>query len=207
MFGIGGAGGKGIIPAYAGNTAKKLFPNFIPRDHPRVCGEHPSSELITIMSIGSSPRMRGTLAAERAVKRRYGIIPAYAGNTGLGLERLDSDRDHPRVCGEHVPGVWTCRGYWGSSPRMRGTPPLMRPARIPRGIIPAYAGNTGEWTQQAYVVGDHPRVCGEHQCKKTERHLAWGSSPRMRGTPKSKTDNAKKNGIIPAYAGNTIRCS
>ena len=30
----------GIIPAYAGNTAKKLFPNFIPRDHPRVCGEH-----------------------------------------------------------------------------------------------------------------------------------------------------------------------
>ena len=31
---------RGIIPACAGSTAKRLFPNFIPRDHPRMCGEH-----------------------------------------------------------------------------------------------------------------------------------------------------------------------
>ena len=40
MFGIGGVGGKGIIPAYAGNTLRVANPRKLLEDHPRVCGEH-----------------------------------------------------------------------------------------------------------------------------------------------------------------------
>ena len=73
----------GIIPAYAGNTARyrnlrKLYWDHprvcgehtpsarsspLPRDHPRVCGEHMVSRSLAMASLGSSPRMRGTRQA------------------------------------------------------------------------------------------------------------------------------------------------
>ena len=81
-----GAYGKaidGIIPAYAGNT--RFCPSLSKRsrDHPRVCGEHRPSGWIALVMSGSSPRMRGTRRIFRLVSSRMGIIPAYAGNTGL----------------------------------------------------------------------------------------------------------------------------
>ena len=81
MFGIGGAGGKGIIPAYAGNTGVKYSPSSWPRDHPRVCGEHWDEKAHSFEATGSSPRMRGTPPFKDDVARFVGIIPAYAGNT------------------------------------------------------------------------------------------------------------------------------
>ena len=78
---IGDAKTRGIIPAYAGNTQERRTCRTQGQDHPRVCGEHSSSELMTIMSMGSSPRMRGTPHARRWTVRSCWIIPAYAGNT------------------------------------------------------------------------------------------------------------------------------
>ena len=49
----------GIIPACAGSTAKRLFPNFIPRDHPRMCGEHLHLPDEYSSLEGSSPHVRG----------------------------------------------------------------------------------------------------------------------------------------------------
>ena len=92
----------GIIPAYAGNTLTAPYAYIECRDHPRVCGEHFSSELITIMSMGSSPRMRGTLKQHWRNHNNGGIIPAYAGNTHYGHHRTIHLGDHPRVCGEHT---------------------------------------------------------------------------------------------------------
>ena len=71
----------GIIPAYAGNTCPKLAASMLHRDHPRVCGEHTASTQVLRRSLGSSPRMRGTLLRVRAERQSTGIIPAYAGNT------------------------------------------------------------------------------------------------------------------------------
>ena len=51
-------------------------------------------------------------------------------------------RDHPRVCGEHVPVRGLARIIAGSSPRMRGTP------------LTRFMEDTADQ--------DHPRVCGEH---------------------------------------------
>ena len=52
-----------FIPAYAGNTHRRLRRTPDPAVHPRVCGEHVDDAMADIAMVGSSPRMRGTLMA------------------------------------------------------------------------------------------------------------------------------------------------
>ena len=133
----------------------------------------------------------------------YGIIPAYAGNTHFIVIVAVTWRDHPRVCGEHET-VQMSLGYdVGSSPRMRGTPPDSFFPHRTFGIIPAYAGNTAQWSPVRFDEGDHPRVCGEHTVISGCRLSFGGSSPRMRGTHVVVFPKLAQLGIIPAYAGNT----
>ena len=94
-------------------------------------------------------------------------------------------------------------GLVGSSPRMRGTHLVDGLVGLGRGIIPAYAGNTGRWLPDIRSRRDHPRVCGEHQMITSAISSARGSSPRMRGTPAVRSQVGRVEGIIPAYAGNT----
>ena len=71
----------GIIPADAGSTSTKIPPGRCGRDHPRGCGEHPSTLRPWAMSGGSSPRMRGARRLLRGHHAGPGIIPADAGST------------------------------------------------------------------------------------------------------------------------------
>ena len=149
--------------------------------------------------------MRGTPWHGYASGNPSGIIPAYAGNT---LEQSLGRRfvgDHPRVCGEHMVKPVTVCVTTGSSPRMRGTLRDVRPAHVTHGIIPAYAGNTSPPTKRTARARDHPRVCGEHRFNHLNLDSAIGSSPRMRGTLRHRRRTATIRGIIPAYAGNTLR--
>ena len=113
---------RGIIPAYAGNTCAEVQCPVCERDHPRVCGEHPVVPEPHSSTMGSSPRMRGTLRSASARSSGMGIIPAYAGNTSSCISCCSRCGDHPRVCGEHAPYAPSISQYRGSSPRMRGTP-------------------------------------------------------------------------------------
>ena len=134
-----------------------------------------------------------------------GIIPAYAGNTSMGNPLPSGNGDHPRVCGEHVTPWRDSEAILGSSPRMRGTPEHMELWNKARGIIPAYAGNTRIWAHARLCSEDHPRVCGEHLAVLDALVLSVGSSPRMRGTHGTTQFYNPQTGIIPAYAGNTLR--
>ena len=73
------------------------------------------------------------------------------------------------------------------------------------GIIPAYAGNTAVAMLPFAIYWDHPRVCGEHFIAHFAPSVDQGSSPRMRGTHEETFFNGDSTGIIPAYAGNTLR--
>ena len=86
---------------------------------------------------------------------------------------------------------------------MRGTPVGHWIAEDDNGIIPAYAGNTFTGVLIQRLIGDHPRVCGEHQTNLSNQQTMQGSSPRMRGTHHSESVRQCGTGIIPAYAGNT----
>ena len=91
----------GIIPACAGNTTRGESEDCTTRDHPRVCGEHKPRRRQPTARPGSSPRVRGTRALAEVAVDEQGIIPACAGNTVANMGYSQSDRDHPRVCGEH----------------------------------------------------------------------------------------------------------
>ena len=88
---------------------------------------------------------------------------------------------------------------------MRGTPTSCLIASISAGIIPAYAGNTRPHHPSTLDIWDHPRVCGEHGMADIGDALSSGSSPRMRGTLLRVRIPDGAMGIIPAYAGNTVR--
>ena len=193
----------GIIPAYAGNTCRITGTPSDVRDHPRVCGEHYTYDSADITGMGSSPRMRGTLAFGHDLLAAPGIIPAYAGNTELAGTAYMAGRDHPRVCGEHLYLLLLALVIVGSSPRMRGTLQSGRVHFVDFGIIPAYAGNTIIHNSYPLIHRDHPRVCGEHFIYSMAFAGVKGSSPRMRGTRLFHPPRRPPTGIIPAYAGNT----
>ena len=199
------SGSVGIIPAYAGNTMTLPATASHQWDHPRVCGEHSRSCSAKVPRGGSSPRMRGTRNRCAYGVGRHGIIPAYAGNTRCCWPSCWCCRDHPRVCGEHSTFVDGRACEVGSSPRMRGTLLSGNISSKIMGIIPAYAGNTLVCRWVLVGLGDHPRVCGEHTLMPTVQAMLPGSSPRMRGTLLRVRAERQSTGIIPAYAGNTVR--
>ena len=173
----------GIIPACAGNTFRRWRCRCRRRDHPRVCGEHGTGGIKMQMAQGSSPRVRGTRGQYVGLELGEGIIPACAGNTFGLLYRSHNRRDHPRVCGEHTMRNFPYLRDEGSSPRVRGTLPLVGVKQHEAGIIPACAGNTGDSTAITRISRDHPRVCGEHHIANGIAACFVGSSPRVRGTP------------------------
>ena len=151
-----------FIPACAGNTLKIAKNRRTQTVHPRVCGEHACSVAMTAKCRGSSPRVRGTRAADHRSRRERRFIPACAGNTAPRPAAQISAAVHPRVCGEHNILSVRVRPDDGSSPRVRGTPRGESPRPPQRRFIPACAGNTTQINLSMEDHAVHPRVCGEH---------------------------------------------
>ena len=191
-----------IIPAYAGSTLDDIHVDSTgfgssplmrgapkrcsrrrasQRDHPRLCGEHLDDVRPSGGEPGSSPLMRGALTWVELTVGREGIIPAYAGSTQAASWGGGSQRDHPRLCGEHVHPILIASYESGSSPLMRGAPFMRLWVSCARGIIPAYAGSTHGWSRSRWQRRDHPRLCGEHNKQTSYLRIGWGSSPLMRG--------------------------
>ena len=84
-----------IIPAYAGSTVSLLVSHLKPSDHPRIRGEHNTTDQSEAFSAGSSPHTRGAPGRPGRRPRRRGIIPAYAGSTlGNPCNTKDRRRDY-----------------------------------------------------------------------------------------------------------------
>ena len=191
-----------FIPAYAGNACRNCTRRSATPVHPRVCGERFTSRERARLTGGSSPRMRGTPDIRERPIGCSRFIPAYAGNASTAAGNAASRPVHPRVCGERGSIHRHVHISSGSSPRMRGTPPLFLCRQfIPR-FIPAYAGNAEPSAVPCSTYSVHPRVCGERRRKEGQGSMLSGSSPRMRGTPRILRVGQSAARFIPAYAGN-----
>ena len=153
--------------------------------------------------IGSSPRLRGTHQSNSAPCARSRFIPAPAGNTCSTLQVCKSATVHPRACGEHSGRLYPVGSSFGSSPRLRGTPPSASSANAAPRFIPAPAGNTDLTRTSSTVAPVHPRACGEHRAALSDSLIETGSSPRLRGTPIQAGARQSRARFIPAPAGNT----
>ncbi len=110
------------------------------------------------------------------------LIPANAGNTGLGQPHEQPPTAHPRQRGEHHAMHNALGRHWGSSPPTRGTRHFELFAANVLGLIPANAGNTVGAVQCDGEAPAHPRQRGEHVAEWLEHQWGLGSSPPTRGT-------------------------
>ncbi len=76
-----------------------------------------------------------------------------------------------------------------------------------RRFIPARAGNAYQSPRRQIAEPVHPRACGERQNTVTTTGPVAGSSPRVRGTPRSGRMDPSRHRFIPARAGNAHRSS
>ena len=135
-----------------------------------------------LLFAGSPPPTRGTLKDAAGEELEFGITPAYAGNTYYFIIAFSSNRDHPRLRGEHLHIFSAFFYYSGSPPPTRGT---LENGEISEGeyrITPAYAGNTECRHRQELYEKDHPRLRGEHTVKLPNWANRIGSPPPTRGT-------------------------
>ena len=110
---------------------------------------------------------------------------------------------HPRAGGEHSVEGMTSTLSGGSSPRGRGTRARAHGRNASGRFIPARAGNT--WCGRSNAAGSsvHPRAGGEHDKTQATIDVAFGSSPRGRGTRSPAARDRQVRRFIPARAGNT----
>ena len=120
------SGRTGITPAYAGNTSAPLNFWHFNWDHPRLRGEHTYYHICRKGRQGSPPPTRGTLASIWFRSDTVGITPAYAGNTEGEQTGVSTEKDHPRLRGEHDVPQKEYFEELGSPPPTRGTPIVLR---------------------------------------------------------------------------------
>ena len=150
-------------------------------DHPRVCGEQAFIALCLRGSIGSPPRVRGTVRYRQGCRWEYRITPACAGNRPGDTLIIDSDQDHPRVCGEQKSMLrWALAWLW---------------------ITPACAGNRYRRHARRIARWDHPRVCGEQFAGIGKNMALGGSPPRVRGTVPSRVSRVLQSMDHPRVCG------
>ena len=155
-------------------------------------------------SMGSSPRVRGSLDDGVEERDDAGIIPAGAGLTRPLVSRMIMSRDHPRGCGAHCDDGLAGLAAQGSSPRVRGSLVIEVEKSVDIGIIPAGAGLTKKLCGRYDGSWDHPRGCGAHEASGLMLYARAGSSPRVRGSLTCPTTEPDFDGIIPAGAGLTV---
>ena len=141
-----------FIPAPAGNRGPTNRSRSRRPVHPRACGEQLHVEPAVRVTLGSSPRLRGTgwRAPNTIPATVAGSSPRLRG-TGLLKEQLIElyamDGSSPRLRGTVRQGSGSTRAPRsdGSSPRLRGTEQQHRKHRHGPRFIPAPAGNS-TWT-------------------------------------------------------------
>ncbi len=173
--------------------------------HPRACGEHTSTAVLTAVRPGSSPRLRGTLPVRQAYSAHSRFIPAPAGNIPCKPWPNAPRPVHPRACGEHLAGNYGPNTRPGSSPRLRGTSRKGHIFGVSHRFIPAPAGNIVVRGNLEATTSVHPRACGEHLRCISSNSALTGSSPRLRGTYSALIVEAYRERFIPAPAGNMWR--
>ena len=192
-----------IIPASAGQTRTAMTRARAHADHPRECGANLTRSHNSENWSGSSPRVRGKPRRCPQACARRRIIPASAGQTWWQAWRWTATPDHPRECGANAPVRQVNAGGRGSSPRVRGKRGFSRFPRRAVRIIPASAGQTSSPRWVSMIRSDHPRECGANTVRSTAASRSCGSSPRVRGKPRTGRSGTRMGRIIPASAGQT----
>ena len=151
-----------FIPTLVGNTHQRLLLGAQLAVHPHACGEHNDSLQLLPHWFGSSPRLWGTHLLKTEYPNKVRFIPTLVGNTLNITIKFFNTSVHPHACGEHP---LRNLNHWqsnGSSPRLWGTPLILKEKRKTKRFIPTLVGNTYECDIMPGEKTVHPHACGEH---------------------------------------------
>ena len=193
--------GRGSIPACAGEPLPHGHNHADGTVYPRVCGGTRRRSMPPGRCGGLSPRVRGNRTGSEDVLRPAGSIPACAGEPIPLCSVASYLTVYPRVCGgtprRRYPGT---RGS-GLSPRVRGNRGPSHSQGVPRGSIPACAGEPASASMPGALIRVYPRVCGGTRQLLPEAPSQSGLSPRVRGNHGRQERLLRRLGSIPACAG------
>ena len=91
-----------LTPVHTGNARRVPAGSTLKQAHPRAYGERAVFIVLIFKTVGSSPRIRGTLRFIEDRINAFGLIPAHTGNAlnnGGGDKHLGA---HPRAYGERT---------------------------------------------------------------------------------------------------------
>ncbi len=150
---------------------------------------------------GLSPRVRGNLGTAQLVWLSPGSIPAGAGEPWLCQTWRTWTRVYPRGCGGTPDGAVPVAVCQGLSPRVRGNPVHVYLLSPRSGSIPAGAGEPPDGAGAGCSRGVYPRGCGGTVISPADPLKEMGLSPRVRGNRDGGGDQKRRDGSIPAGAG------
>ena len=198
-------GPRGLIPAHAGKTNRRVDQPHHPRAHPRSRGENDGGFNWRANFPGSSPLTRGKPGRGCCCRWRGGLIPAHAGKTRSFGAILQLNGAHPRSRGENGKNSHSGHPSGGSSPLTRGKQHARCIDGEAPGLIPAHAGKTRRSRPGSNPGRAHPRSRGENSSRISSKAFSPGSSPLTRGKLVRRPGERVDSGLIPAHAGKTAR--
>ena len=169
------------IPAWAGETTRLNMSITRSTVYPRVGGGNPEGRQIPRWRWGLSPRGRGKQALGGPAASYAGSIPAWAGETPVGIAVNDPVEVYPRVGGGNPPSLSMPLPGKGLSPRGRGKQDQAIIQAQEDGSIPAWAGETASRKRRRTPWRVYPRVGGGNVYCPLIVLILNGLSPRGRG--------------------------
>ena len=191
----------GSIPADAGEPSPARSPATWQRVYPRGRGGAALARSHFCLYTGLSPRTRGSRwSAERGIFCA-GSIPADAGEPARSSPTSTSTRVYPRGRGgARLRSLFGGRRR-GLSPRTRGSPAGTPASAGGPGSIPADAGEPRARQSSGSTRRVYPRGRGGAWPLAIRDTSAWGLSPRTRGSRQDYPGCHRRQGSIPADAG------
>ena len=191
----------GPIPACAGQPLPLHGRHPTGRAYPRVCGATCTTPRTFLGVAGLSPRVRGNQIRTPERLRRFGPIPACAGQPVSFAQESQPVKAYPRVCGATKRGNHNPFFDWGLSPRVRGNRAGSLQKQSSCGPIPACAGQPSLLLILGTCSRAYPRVCGATPWCVLLKVEDQGLSPRVRGNQGGFLMGHVFMGPIPACAG------
>ena len=154
-----------------------------------------------VMSVGLSPRTRGSLQRGPSGRRWHGSIPANAGEPRRSCSRPRGRRVYPRERGGAGARAGKRRRSTGLSPRTRGSRQRKLLHDPPVGSIPANAGEPPRPATCRPPSGVYPRERGGAGMWSAAAGAAAGSIPANAGEPQGHPDRPRRPRVYPRERG------
>ena len=192
-----------FIPTRVGNSKTPPFLRELITVHPHACGELFVILAKPMTSIGSSPRVWGTLLGNTEQINDNRFIPTRVGNSSKTSIKRRISSVHPHACGELTVPILKLIVNAGSSPRVWGTRIDSPQFQFNLRFIPTRVGNSLPYIINPVHSTVHPHACGELSTDIIFSSEYPGSSPRVWGTLWIMPFFGMLNRFIPTRVGNS----